>query len=612
KTISGGIVKEKLIKNIDEIEPLGKVKYISLDRENFERFYSTFIGNTKGKPLKTYKEFFNFLFSESGLDNRLAELIWTNSNPNIDILKFNDLWNYLYVKEKTSGRLLRRTMDKLDLVLPTYEFSFNTSGLFSIEVEARYQYKNILLTRHRKTALVDLLDYIIDTTQEDFLAGVIESAKSPTKNGLALITYPELKVEAGKNNNIDGQLGLSPNVDIASTPLCSLAYDENITMNVRSGEKLKINEKFLTSPQKYSSVFNLHNSPAITPNGILIDGIKSLTIPINFCFDSFKTKSPAQMRDLNYFEEYYDALYFGLSAWVMPSYYSLFYFPFSSFYSEEDKLAFSIFKVKEEDLFQVIAKGFEKPFRSLLTKKFFGCSENFEVDTILFANRWFHLGISIELKSCIEYAQDNEKLPDTTKIKLSFVQCPYYTLYINGLEIEGKNYISKVSDSISYAGLKDYSDFRKLIIGDGGIVNTFFTVDNIKFHDKYGLLKNILEATNKGRYYNQDTKFTSRQFSNPYEYLYLLSSEVFLLPIAEKYNNFLCIKLRDITGATDCYGDLINSPYARWNVSFVGQTFNYEINWKNTSFCGNNISPVIDSVILTILKKPSILTAPGD
>ncbi len=610
---------DKVVRNIDDMSNLGVVKYISLEQNDFNIFYENFVQHTKERLFRTYKEFFNFLFSKSGIDTRKAELIWVNANPNIDIVKFNDIWNYMYVKRNGIGQLIHKTIDKLDLVLPTYEFSFNSSGLFSVEVEGRYQYRKIILARDKITALVDLMDYIIDTTQQDFLAGTIEFAKTPTKNGYALITYPEYKFEQAKNNDIDGQIGLSYNTN-SKNALCSIEYGDEIAINIKKEKKLKVTGRFLPTIKKYYSIFDIYKSPSFTPSGALIDGIKTLTIPVNFCFNSFEVKLPSYISHIGYFNEsqYYDALHLGFSAWVKPSYFSIFSFPFISFFSDRDELTSFIYKLYEDDLFRLITREFKIPIIFTPHKKFFGCIENSDIENFFSANKWFHVGINIELKSCIDYYVNLPKDPkniDSRIIKWFLLRCPYYTFYVNGVEIDRKNEVFKhllQFNSSQFIDSKDLSNYSKLVIGDTKGTNTFFTIDNINFFDKYGLLKDIIEATNKGRYYNHDAKFSSRAFSNKDDYRFLLSSEVLMLLADEKYNNILCIKFSDVTGVTDCYGNLIDYPYARWNVSFVGKTFNYHIHWKSISSCGNNISPIIDSVILTMLKKADIKFVTGN
>lgn len=613
------MLSRTLNKNIDDLQPLGIMKYVSLEKNDFERFYTSFLHSTKKKLYRTYREFFDFMFSNSDLEKIKSELIWANANPNIDILKFNDIWNYMYVRQD-SPKFVNREIDKLDIVLPTYEIAFNSSGLFSVEVEGRYQYKNIILTRHKLNASVDLMDYIIDTTQEDFLAGTIEKVENNTKNNLSLITYPEYYHKEAKNNSVDGQLGLSFNLD-NSGGACSLKLSDVLTLYTKNNFSFKVKEKFSAYVGNYGSVFDIRNTNAIVPSGLIIDGIKTLELPVNFCLNKFKAEiAELPQNDVfsSLYKEFpqgrgdkeYDAFQLGLSMWIKPSYYSGFVFPAFSAFFDDQKHLFSVFKLKNDDMFQVLTREFKFPLTHTNGKKFFGCLDNSFNETIPLPNKWFHLAINIELKNCALYYKN---LPDKDKENILYdkmvewflTRCPYYTLYVNGRQV---NYVSGDRNMIlrQLFDSQDASYFSKLLIGDNGSSNTFFTIDNIGFYDRYELLKNISNTISAGRYYNQDTVFTSREFFNKADYLYLLASEVFTLPTDYKYDNMLCIKFKDVTGSTECYGNLLDSPFARWNVSFVGRTFNYVMHWKNTSFCGNNTSPIVDSVILTMFKKPSI------
>lgn len=600
-----------LNKNIYDLQPLGVIKYVNLEKNDFEKFYSAFINSTKKKLYRTYKEFLNFIFSVDEMEKVKAELIWVNANPNIDILKFNDIWSYLYIKREIP-KYVNREIDKLDLILPTYEVAFNTSGLFSIEVEGRYQYKNIILARHKLSATVDLMDYVIDTAQEDFFAGTFEKAQNLTKNTFTLITYPEYLPQKAKNNNIDGQIGLSFNSENNSNTLCSIKLNDVLTLYSLPDKRFKIKEKFLSNPKKYESVFEIQNSYAITPAGLLIDGIKTLELPTNSCWSKFKASYSELPPDYTLSEKKkeYDAFYTGVSMWIKPSYYNYFNFPVLSAFSDNEEFAFSIFKTKEDVTFRILTKEFNLPLMNAISKKFFGCLADEFQETMFSTNKWFHLSLSISLKSCASYLTylNNFKdvaITEAEKVSWYLGRCLYYTLYINGKQIDFLTRSSKIKVK-SFFDSQDLSEFSKLFIGNSGLTNSYFTVDEINFFDRYELLKNILNATSRGRYYSMDTTFTSRDFRNYEYYLYLLTSEVFTLPVSAEINNMLCIKFKDVTGSTECYGNLIETPYARWNVSFVGNTFNYVIVWKNLSSCGSYTSPIIDSVILTFLKKPEI------
>ncbi len=603
------VMTRNLNKNIGNLWPIGIMKYVSLERSDFERFYTNFLNSTKKKLYKTYREFFDFMFSKSDLEKIKAELIWTNANPNIDILKFNDIWNYMYVKDDVP-KFVNREIDKLDLILPTYEIAFNSSGLFSIEVEGRYQYKNIILARHKLNASVDLMDYIIDTTQEDFLAGNIEKTENTTKNNLSLITYPEYDLKQAKSNRIDGQLGLSFNVGNDNST-CSLKLNDLLMLRTKSNHNFKVKDKFSSYIDKYGSVFDIRDTNAVVPSGLIVDGVKTLELPLDFCMDKFKA-GYAELPKNDIFpinnKKEYDAFHLGLSMWIKPSYYSSFVFPLISTYSEERKQVFAIFKLKNDDVFWVLTKEFKVPLAPLGSKKFFGCLDNYSNEMAFSPNRWFHFALDVELKSCALYYNNlpNKKDMSNNEMLQWFLgRCPYYTIYIDGKQVD---YVLQDKDITigQFFDSQDLSEFNKFFIGDSGETNSFFTIDNVSFFKRFELLKNELNTVNAGRYYNRDTVFTSREFFNKEDYLYLLASEVFTLPTEYKYDNMLCIKFRDVTGATQCYGNLLDTPFARWNVSFVGRTFSYMIVWKNLSFCGNNTSPIVDSVILTMFKKPTI------
>lgn len=163
---SNELVKYAMTIGTKNLPQLGYIKNYMVDNSKVKKLVDLIARQRVTKPFDSYKSFNDFMVNgakDIGLSNVDIDIIEAVINPFLRLQKFN------------LDKLIKKEVDKTDVVNHTLEFIFFTPGKFVIESAGYVFHKKSmeLLAKDMVKATFDAFDIVTLNKQEDFGAGAV-------------------------------------------------------------------------------------------------------------------------------------------------------------------------------------------------------------------------------------------------------------------------------------------------------------------------------------------------------------------------------------------------------------------------------------------------------
>lgn len=227
------------------------------------------------KPVITLNQLKEHIYQLQDISDIEKDLIFTNANPNTDLIKLNPDWLTFPVQIHNQPQLFYKYMDKTDLQNYTTEFSFYPNGYFTFESFGYVRKNDTILSSATLTVTYKFLDIYKETTADDFAAGISVDIKSVSGIwGKAVEIYPIPWQFKPTKVEIDGLIGPSLQKEVNKEDVSiGVNYYEKLEPYLAKGKKNTYIETIDSEVNNTALTFLKEDDkkPLLIPEGLFID-----------------------------------------------------------------------------------------------------------------------------------------------------------------------------------------------------------------------------------------------------------------------------------------------------------------------------------------------------